>query len=245
MSDSSESREDERHPLLLRVDHRGGSGLHDFTENISAGGMFLRSDRALPVGARTCLLVGFPGLLEPVEIEVEVVWTRPASGDEPAGLAVRIPADRPEHRARIARIAGAAVAAPAAPGRTYRILVVEDNALLEAMYASALERLLRPGEAGGIEVEFARDGLQGLARLEREPRIDLVIADLFMPVMDGFTLLERVRAVPDLQQVPVIAISGGKGDARERALAAGVDVFLRKPVKVQDVLGTVRALLRL
>jgi uncharacterized protein (TIGR02266 family) len=244
MSDVLDPRRDERHALLLRVDHPGTGALHDVTENLSAGGLFLRTDRELPPGSRAPLLIGFPGLLEPVEIEVEVVWARRASEGAPAGVAVRIPENRPGDRDRLARIAGAA-AVPRAPSRTCRILVVEDNALVEAMYGNALERLVAPGDPAGIEVEFARDGLQALARLDRRPPVDLVMADLFMPVMDGFTFVERLRTLPDHRHVPVLAISGGKDDARERALAAGVDVFLRKPVKVQDVLGTVRALLRL
>jgi uncharacterized protein (TIGR02266 family) len=244
MTGSSDSRRDERHALLLRVERPDGSSAHDFTENLSAGGLFLRTDRPLRVGERVPLLVGFPRLLPPVEIEVEVVRVRLETPEEPAGVAVRVPDDRPADRARFSRIAEAACDQGAAP-RTCRILVAEDNALVEALYASALERLSPGGAGTGIEVEFVRDGAEAIARLERAPRIDLLLLDLFMPVVDGFEVAARLRAMPELADVPVVAISAGNAEARERALAAGVDLFLRKPVKVQDVLGTVRALLRL
>lgn len=241
-----DQRIDERHPLLLRVDHADGPLVHDVTENLSAGGLFVRTDRALEVGARTQLLLGFPRLLAPVEITVEVVWTREATDDEPAGVAVRIPPDRPEDRARVARIAAAASAEPVELGaRTFHVLVVEDNALVESMYEHALRLLAAPGSKVQLSISYARDGLQALARLEHKPRVDLVVADLFMPVMDGFQLVERIRSSADYQAVPIVAISGGGEEARARALGAGVDVFLKKPVKVQDVLGTVRALLRM
>jgi uncharacterized protein (TIGR02266 family) len=243
MIGSSDSRRDERHALLLRVERPDGSSAHDVTENLSAGGLFLRTDRPLRVGDRVPLLVGFPRLLPPVEIEVEVVRVRPEGADEPAGVAVRVPDDRPADRARFARIAEAACDT-SAPQRTCRILVAEDNALVEALYASALERL-SPAGGSGIEVEFVRDGSEALARLARAPRIDLVLLDLFMPGVDGFEVAARLRAMPDVADVPVVAISAGNAEARERALRAGVDLYLRKPVKVQDVLGTVRALLRL
>ncbi len=243
MTGSSDSRRDERHALLLRVERPDGSSPHDVTENLSAGGLFLRTDRPLRIGERVPLLVGFPRLLPPVEIEVEVVRVRAETPDEAAGVAVRVPDDRPTDRARLQRIAEAACDT-CAPPRTWRILVAEDNALVEALYASALERL-SPTGGSGIEVEFVRDGAAALARLERAPRIDLVLLDLYMPVMDGFEVAARLRAMPEVADVPVVAISAGNAEARERALEAGVDLFLRKPVKVQDVLGTVRALLRL
>jgi uncharacterized protein (TIGR02266 family) len=245
MTGSREQRRDDRHPLLLRVDHPDGTPAHDVTENLSAGGLFLRTDRPLEVGARTPLLLGFPGLLEPLEVEVEVVWTRAAGAEHPAGAALRIPDDRPEHRRRVARIAAAAAAPAHADARSFRLLVVEDNALVEAMYEHALRLLAAPGGRVELAVEYARDGAEALARLAAEPGIDLIVTDLYMPNVDGFELVRRVRADPRHHETPIVSISGGGDDARDRALEAGVDVYLRKPVRVQDVLGTVRTLLRI
>jgi uncharacterized protein (TIGR02266 family) len=245
MADSGDDRRsDLRVPLILRIDHPGLPPQVDTTENLSAGGMFVRTDRRLPVGTRAPLLLSFPGLLEPLELEVEVVWARRAEGALPAGVAVRIPEDRLADREKLARLARAAEA-PAPAERTYRILLVEDNALIASMYEATMRKLRSGNGRVEVAVEQARDGLEALARLQRKPRLDLIVADLYMPVMDGFTLVERVRSDLDVMMIPILAISAGGEEARARALQAGVDVYLAKPVKFAEVVGTVRALLHM
>jgi len=78
-----------------------------------------------------------------------------------------------------------------------------------------------------------------------EGTFHLVMTDLYMPVMDGFALVERIRQEDKLKNIPVIVISAGGKDAQEKALAAGVDIYLRKPVKLAEVLETVKQLLRI
>jgi uncharacterized protein (TIGR02266 family) len=244
MDEISEKRRDTRVPLLLRIDYPGAPGYRDVTENLSAGGLFIRTDRSLPVGAHVPLVLSFPGLLEPLELDVEVAWARGPEGDVPAGVAVRIPAGDEAARQRLRALASAA-SDPRPPRRTYRILLVEDNPLIVTMYDAAMRKL---GAADGtidVAVDHARDGVEALARLQLKPRVDLVIADLYMPVMDGFTLVERLRADPDVMTTPVLAISAGGAEARARAMDLGVDVYLPKPVKFSEIVGTVRALLRM
>jgi CheY-like chemotaxis protein len=113
------------------------------------------------------------------------------------------------------------------------------------MYEHALERLRAPDGAIALAVDYARDGVEALARLQRSPAIELVITDLYMPVMDGFSLVEQIRADPALVRTPVVAISAGGEEARERAIELGVDVYLQKPVKIADILSTVRTLLHI
>jgi len=127
--------------------------------------------------------------------------------------------------------------------RLYRLLVVEDNPHLTGMVRDALQRLA--GEEGAVAVELARDGEEALARLARPPLPSLVLTDLYMPVMDGFSLVERIRRDPALRKLPVVALSAGGGEARSRAVDLGVDAYLQKPVKMATLLDTVRALLRL
>lgn len=242
MGDAEDKRGRRRVPLLLRIDHPGAPGFDDAARSLSEGGLFLRTDRPVAVGDRLPLLLSFPGLSEPLELEVEVAWVRAGDPDLPAGAAVRIPTDRPELREQLDRLAHPEGSEP--PHRhLYRLLVVEDNDLLVRMYQHALVRLA--GAEAAIEVEYARDGVEALARLQRAPPIALVVTDLFMPVMDGFSLVERIRAEPALASTPVVAISAGGGEARSRAVELGVDVYLQKPVMMADILGTVRALLRL
>ena len=112
------------------------------------------------------------------------------------------------------------------------------------MYQYALRKLL-DADGVGVSVEFASNGHDALARLREPPRVDLVMADLYMPVMDGFALIERMRGDPALLGTPILVISAGAADARARALALGVDVYLQKPVQFADILATVRTLLRI
>lgn len=237
-----EKRQHPRVPLLLRIDYPGEPGLRDATENLSAGGLFIRTSRSIRVGERLPLLVSFPGLLEPLRLEVEVTWARPPAAGVPGGVAVRIPPELEEQRQQLARLARSA-SEPGPARRTYRMLLVEDNPLVMAMYEQALHKLATADV--GVAVEFGRDGVEALARLQQGPPPDLVITDLYMPVMDGFTLLEKLRADPRIMATPVLAISAGGGDAQARAVELGVDVYLQKPVKMSEILATVRALLRI
>jgi CheY-like chemotaxis protein len=127
-----------------------------------------------------------------------------------------------------------------APARC--ILLVEDNAQVGAMYERVLHRLPMPGGLT-VRVESAQDGAQALSRLEQGPEVALVVTDLYMPVMDGFSLLERIRSHPRLRRTPVLAITAAGADGRERALELGADVCLSKPVKIREILGSVSALL--
>jgi CheY-like chemotaxis protein len=77
-----------------------------------------------------------------------------------------------------------------------------------------------------------------------QPPIDLIITDVYMPVMSGFALVEKVRAEPRLRHLPIIVISSAGDEERERVSKLGANFFLQKPVKYQDIVTTVRALLR-
>jgi uncharacterized protein (TIGR02266 family) len=256
MDPGPEKRRDPRVPLVLRVDYPGrATALRDTTENLSAGGIFLRTERDLAVGDRLPLQISFPGLLAPITVEVEVVRRRNPGETGPSGVALRIPADRVGDRAALARLvetmqAEAKAAEPPAgavvPGpRRYRVLVVEDNPRVVEMYEYALRKLRSADGAVDVSVEFASNGHEALSRLARTPRLDLVMADLYMPVMDGFALVEKLRADPRTVSLPVMVISAGGADARQRALDLGVDVYLQKPVQFADIIGTVRTLLRM
>jgi uncharacterized protein (TIGR02266 family) len=243
MEHAKEKRRDTRVPLVLRVDYPGQPELaRDATENLSAGGFFVRTERDLEQGQRLPMVISFPGLLDPLELEVEVVRLRANPGEGPPGAAVRVVADA--DRARLAELlAGARRPAPP-ERRAFAVLVVEDNPHVVEMYEYALNRLRR--HAGPkVTVEYAAHGHEALARLAAPPRPDLVISDLFMPVMDGFELVARIRADRALVDLPVLMISAGGPDHRARAIEAGVDVYLEKPVQFSDVMSTVRMLLNL
>jgi len=134
----------------------------------------------------------------------------------------------------------------ALPRGGFRVLIVEDNPHIVEMYGYVLKKLASGELAGKVpmEVEAAPDGFAALKLLQERP-FSLVLLDLYMPVMDGFALVERIRREQALKAIPVIAISAGEKEAQDRAMALGVDAYLRKPVKFVEVKETVMRLLRI
>jgi CheY-like chemotaxis protein len=118
-----------------------------------------------------------------------------------------------------------------------RILYVEDNEDNVYMLAQRLRR-------HGFEVSIAFDGEQGIemARLEHP---DLILMDLGLPFLDGWTATRRLKEAPDTKAIPIIALSAHTmpGD-RERALAAGCDEYDPKPVDFERLLAKMDALLQ-
>jgi uncharacterized protein (TIGR02266 family) len=242
---SDDKRQESRVPLVLRVGYPDQGKLKDFTENLSKGGLFVQTDRPFRPGQELALSLSFPGLLNPVEVVGTVAWVRPASPEAPGGVGIRVLRD--QDRQRLGEILSSAAQPRAAPPpEGYRVLIVEDNPHIVEMYSYVLKKLAS-GELAGkvpLEVHFATDGHHAL-QLLRGSRFNLVMTDLYMPVMDGFALIERIREEEALRTIPVVAISAGGPEACERAMQLGVDIYLRKPVRFQEVLETVKQLLHI
>ena len=116
--------------------------------------------------------------------------------------------------------------------RGARILLVEDNEINREL---ALELLI----AAGARVSVAGDGRQALDRLAEEP-VDIVLLDCQMPVMDGYEAVRAMRADARWRDLPVIAMTANAmaGD-RQRALAAGMNDHIAKPLNVALMLATI------
>ncbi len=246
---SDDKRDGPRVPLVLRVQFPDQARMTEVTENLSKGGIFVQTDRAFTPGEEVGLALSFPGLLNPVQVVGTVAWVRPASAEAPGGVGIRVVRDQDRQRlGEILSSAGQTRASDrtALPAEGYRVLIVEDNPHIVEMYSYVLKKLAS-GELAGkvpLEVHFSPDGHHAL-QLLRGSRFSLVMTDLYMPVMDGFALIERIRAEEALKSIPVVAISAGGPEARERAMQLGVDIYLRKPVRFQEVLETVKQLLRI
>ncbi|MBD8542288.1 response regulator [Oxalobacteraceae sp. CFBP 13708] len=131
----------------------------------------------------------------------------------------------------IVRLPQSSAAAPLAPttapshaaSATRRILVIEDN----GDAADVLRMLL---ELEGHQVEIAAEGHAGLA-LALEGRFDAIVCDIGLPGIDGLELMTRLRAAQPVPRPLTVALSGyGQPSDRARALAAGFDRYLVKPV---------------
>src|SRR5262249_23551217 len=92
--------------------------------------------------------------------------------------------------------------------------------------------------------DVAYDGQEALQHLEAAMP-DLVICDLYLPVMDGAAFLRHLRGHARAAKTPVIALSAGGVGAREAAMAAGADVYFDKPIRLQDVRAAAMRLLHL
>lgn len=231
-----------RFPLILQVVHSDPRELSDFTENLSEGGLFIRTDREFAVGQNVEVQLSFSPLVAPIQVEAQVVRIRKASADLPAGIAVKLPDDRPDLRVKLAQLARAAARA-SKPQLRSRVLIVDDNRLLAKMYADAVEQLTA---APGVDVELAANGDEAYARLRSSPPVDVMVTDRVMPGMDGISLIARVRADPRLKDLPIVLISSNLDrDAEEEARRAGANVLLRKPIRLQDLVLTLQSLLQL
>src|SRR5690606_17234024 len=94
-------------------------------------------------------------------------------------------------------------------------------------------------EHSGHEVRLARNGAEAVAALEEdaENEIDLVLMDLHMPGMDGFTATARIRTLETAHaQIPIIALTANAmADDRQACLDAGMDDYLSKPVAAEEL----------
>jgi uncharacterized protein (TIGR02266 family) len=241
---SRERRASPRFPLVLTVKYLDADSVLDYTENLSASGLFVRTERTFQAGERTSLVLSFPQLVEPVELTVEVVRTKPRQGDQPGGVAVRVPDDLPDHRARLAEVTRFVANSARGPTPTCRILLCEDNSLVANMYAAALRRMAETDKIEGLGVEVVNDGAAAWDRLLRTPTIDVLISDVFMPEVTGIELLDRIRSEPALAHLPVVVITSGGEKEREELASLGVTLFLHKPIKYVDLADTVRFLLQ-
>jgi two-component system cell cycle response regulator DivK len=116
------------------------------------------------------------------------------------------------------------------------VLYIEDNPDNMMLVQRALE-------ARGYHLLKAMKGVEGVATAERET-VDLILLDINLPDIDGYEVARRLRASPkqELSTVPIIAVTANalKGDA-EKALDAGCDVYMSKPINIRELWARVEA----
>lgn len=113
-----------------------------------------------------------------------------------------------------------------ADGAPWIALLADDNPVNREVGVGMLELL-------GLQVHTADDGYEAL-HMAQACRYDLVLMDLEMPGLDGLAATRRLRALPHLQQLPVIALTANCGpDCRRDCMDAGMNDFLSKPVDMR------------
>jgi CheY-like chemotaxis protein len=115
-----------------------------------------------------------------------------------------------------------------------KVLVVDDDVRNIFALGSVLER-------HGMKVFAAQTGREGIATLEKNSDIAIVLMDIMMPEMDGYQTIQLIRKQPPLRRLPIVALTAKamKGD-REKCLDAGASDYLAKPVNTDQLLATLR-----
>lgn len=118
------------------------------------------------------------------------------------------------------------------------VLIVDDD-------LTARETLIAMLEGEQYDLQIAKDGIQALHMLaELQP--DLILLDVMMPGMDGYEVCRRIRATPDLAEVPIILLTALDDRASlVRGIEAGADDFLSKPADRRELTARVRTITRL
>ncbi|HVG18067.1 MAG TPA: response regulator, partial [Blastocatellia bacterium] len=119
------------------------------------------------------------------------------------------------------------------------VLIIEDEQVMSEALCTVLEQ-------EGFKVTIASTGVEGLQKLtEPEPCCDLLLLDVVLPDLDGWTILSRVRATPAIARTPIIMMTALAEEHNEiDLLIAGADDYLPKPFSFESLVARIQALLR-
>lgn len=113
-------------------------------------------------------------------------------------------------------------------GTALSVLVVEDNLINQKILVAFLRKR-------GYQVDVAADGAEAVQRLA-EKRYGIVLMDLQMPVLDGFEATRLIRSLPEIADVPIVAVSAhALNGEKQRCLEAGMNGYLAKPVEPREL----------
>ncbi len=225
-----------RELVHLVVDYENAAEfLADYDESISTGTALFETDKPLDDGAFVTVRISFPGLVGPVAIDG---IARRVDGEANIRVQLRQDASASQVVERI-RNGDPRVVLP-----VLKILIVEDNAHVAELVGNGLAASARR-ELGHVVLTFvtAGDGVAALEALKRTT-FDAAIIDVYLPILDGPALIRQARTTLGLVDLPIITMSGGGEPARKAALRAGATAFLDKPVRLKQVVETMRQLVK-
>src|SRR5258708_2165391 len=123
---------------------------------------------------------------------------------------------------------------------TATILVVDDEPDLEALVLQKFRRQIRDGD---VTFVFARDGIEALQSIEDHPQVDMVVADINMPRMDGLSLLQKLQEAEQKISTIIVSAYGDMTNIRT-AMNRGAFDFLTKPIDFPDLEATIAKTIR-
>ncbi len=117
------------------------------------------------------------------------------------------------------------------------ILIVDDSKTIRNLVAFIMKK-------EGFKVTMAEDGMDGLEKLYSSEHIDLIISDINMPRMDGFTFIKTVREQEAYRDVPIVVLSTeGKEQDIQQGISLGANLYMVKPAQPDKMMKNVRMLL--
>jgi CheY-like chemotaxis protein len=242
-----ERRDSKRYNLILKADIKfQGRQISEYIEDISIGGCFISTNYELPINERIEITLYFPSIIDKLELSGIIVWRRnplPRKNIRGGyGVKFDIP---PVMRKRLEQfllpLSSDRGGIPPID-RPFRIIIAEDNPHILNMYRYGIQRLARfelPSEKMILlsEVSDAKDVDEVIFKED----FDLLILDFYIPMFSGDEIIKRLRAKGI--DKPILVISGGGEEGREKALAAGADMYLEKPITVNDLIASIKKLL--
>jgi two-component system chemotaxis response regulator CheY len=117
------------------------------------------------------------------------------------------------------------------------ILIVDDSKTIRNLVAFIMKK-------EGFKVTMAEDGLDGLEKLYSSENIDLIVSDINMPRMDGFTFIKTVREQEAYRDVPIVVLSTeGKEQDIRQGIQLGANLYMVKPAQPEQMMKNIRMLL--
>ncbi len=209
--------------------------LADYDANLSQSSATITTSRSIDVGTIIEIGITFPGLLQPIVLDALV------REKLDTGLVIALLAGGSAKLAEIAERVRARDPKVLAP--VVSVLIVEDNKHVCELVCQGLAGTARR-ELKDVTFTFetAADGAAALQLLKTRT-FDAAIVDVYLPVLDGPSMIQQARTALGLTDLPIITMSAGGDSARDAALKAGATVFLDKPVRLREVVATMRQLL--
>lgn len=117
------------------------------------------------------------------------------------------------------------------------ILIVDDSKTVRNLVAFIMKK-------EGFRVSTGENGLDGLEKLYTNPDVDLIITDINMPKMDGFTFIKAVREQETYRDVPIVVLSTeGREEDIDAGISLGANLYLVKPAQPEKLVKNVNMLL--
>ena len=117
------------------------------------------------------------------------------------------------------------------------ILIVDDSKTIRNLVAFIMKK-------EGFQVTMAEDGLDGLEKLYSSEHVDLIVSDINMPRMDGFTFIKTVREQEAYRDVPIVVLSTeGKEQDIQQGISLGANLYMVKPAQPEKMMKNIRMLL--